>query len=197
MSKVLQALHAVMADIGAVEKGGVNKFQKYRYRSIDDCMAALQPLLVKHRLLMLPSYKGGGLRVDHEGDTGMFLTTVECEVSFVSVDDGGECRVVFAGQGADKGDKGLYKAFAGALKYAITQTFCIPTEGAKDAEADSPVLRMPQAEVVKQAREWLLALGAVKTTKELDALRKKILDLPPAVKNELRIAYAEAEGRLS
>jgi hypothetical protein len=46
--------------------------------------------------------------------------------------------VVTAGEGADVADKATNKAMAGALKYAIMQTFMVPTREMNDGDGDTP-----------------------------------------------------------
>lgn len=135
-NKVLTSLHAVMAEIGAIGKTNVNSFQKYNFRSVDQAMSALQPLLLKNRLILQPCYQDEKL---HEQEKG-FSATAVLNLTFHHVDDGSSFLVRVPGQGADSGDKALYKALAGAFKYAIFQTFCIPESGT-DAEHESPEVK--------------------------------------------------------
>jgi hypothetical protein len=55
--------------------------------------------------------------------------------------DGSSISAVVIGEGMDSGDKASNKAMAVALKYALLQVFCIPTEDTKDPDADSHDLK--------------------------------------------------------
>lgn len=141
---VYNKLHAIMAEFPSVPKAHVNSFHKYSYRSADDILAALKPLLVKHGVLMAVS--GSDVKTDTLNES--ILTTVEMTVTFWDPDDLGpviSCRAF--GQGVDKGDKGVYKAITGALKYALLTNFLIP--GSEDPEQDSPTIT-PSPEPVKE-----------------------------------------------
>lgn len=93
-------------------------------------MGALQPLLVKHGLVLELLYSDP---VIHPGEKG-FSIFLGLDFNLVSVVDGSESGGRFYGQGYDPGDKALYKAKAGALKYAIYQTFMIPVGDRMDVE---------------------------------------------------------------
>ncbi len=53
---VYAAIHAVAADLATIgiAKDHVNAADDYKYRSIDDVLGKLAPLLAKHRLCVLP-----------------------------------------------------------------------------------------------------------------------------------------------
>jgi hypothetical protein len=53
---VYAAINAVTADLSelGIPKARVNRVDDYRYRSIDDVLAVLSPLLSRHRLCVLP-----------------------------------------------------------------------------------------------------------------------------------------------
>lgn len=138
---VLRAIHAVSAALAKVgiSKDRYNKEQKFAFRGIDQVMNTLAPLLVEHRLLIIPRFfdrvmvekttKAGGL---------MFNVTVRGEFHFVSVDDGTEVVANTFGEGQDTADKATNKAMAVSLKYAVFQTFCVPLDAADDPDSGSP-----------------------------------------------------------
>ena len=67
--------------------------------------------------------------------TALFYVTVRAEFDFVSAADGSRHTVVTYGEAMDSGDKATNKAMSAAYKYALLQTFAIPTEGDNDADA--------------------------------------------------------------
>jgi len=78
----------------------------------------------------------------------MFHATLWIEYHFAA-SDGSEIVALTAGEATDSGDKACNKAMASALKYALTQTFSIPTEEAKDTEQDHPELSQEQPQKPK------------------------------------------------
>jgi hypothetical protein len=137
VGKVYAALHAVIAEIGAIGKNNTNSFQKYQFRSVGQAMAALQPLLVKHKLILQPNVTGYQM-MDQEKGAGCVLML---QLNFIHIEDGSSLVVSSVGQGSDSGDKAVDKALAGAFKYAVFQTFCVPEDG-MDAENFEPEVKM-------------------------------------------------------
>ena len=62
----------------------------------------------------------------HKG-TKQFCTIVKGIYSFIDVDSDERIDGSWAGSGTDTGDKGLYKAITGGIKYVLNTNFLIPT----------------------------------------------------------------------
>ena len=54
MAEIYQTIIGVMSDIGAIEKNKSSQRQEYKYRGVDDVMNALQPVMVKYGLFVVP-----------------------------------------------------------------------------------------------------------------------------------------------
>lgn len=151
MENIYQAINGVMKDIGAVGKNKRNDQQKYMYRGIDDVMTALSPAIQEHGIFIIPEVleqiremKTGVNRNGQE--TTLLYSIIKVKYTFTAL-DGTSVTAVVMGEGMDSGDKATNKAMSAAYKYALLQTFCIPTEEMIDSEQDSPeVRRKPQAE---------------------------------------------------
>lgn len=143
---ILSKLQAITADIGSIAKTNRNEFQKYNFRSISQAMGALQPLLVKHGVTLQPSFDRWQV-LEQEKGAGVLVSLA---LTFWASSDGSCLTVHSVGQGSDASDKAAYKAMAGAMKYAIFNTFCIPEDGA-DAEYASPdvTVKLPTAKSSK------------------------------------------------
>ncbi len=137
---VYRAIAAVMGDLAktGVAKNQINTFDKYKFRGIDDVYNALAPLLAKHGLVVLPRVleRHSEERTSQKGGA-VFYVTVKAEFDFVAAEDGSKHTVCAYGEAMDRGDKGTNKAMTAAYKYAMFEAFCIPTEGADDADAES------------------------------------------------------------
>jgi hypothetical protein len=137
---------AIMADMEAIGKGRENKQQGYKFRGIDDVYNLVQPIMAKHGVVMSATIladsheerpsKGGGL---------LIYRILKVRYSFVA-SDGSHLDTEVIGEGMDSGDKATNKAMSVAQKYAILQTFLIPTEDLKDPENDDP---QPAAKATK------------------------------------------------
>lgn len=138
MSAVSQAILHVMEDLArvGVAKDRTNQQQHFQYRGVDDLMNTLAPILVKHKLLILPRVQERTV-VERESRQGgaIFSVVLKVEYEFLSAEDDSS-RIVgpFYGEAMDSGDKATNKATSVAYKYACIQTFCIPTE-ADDPDA--------------------------------------------------------------
>lgn len=139
-NKIFTLIPKIMAEVGAIEKTRRNttQGQGYAFRGIDDVYLALQGPLSKHGVFYAPNV----LEVNREerqtkSGGNLIYTVLKVEFSFYA-DDGSTFKVVTYGEAMDSGDKSCNKAMSAALKYALLQTFCIPTEEDKDTENDSP-----------------------------------------------------------
>lgn len=132
---IFAKMHAIMTEIGAIGKDGTNDFQKYKFRGISQVVDALQPMLVKHGVIMIPQYSGLQLHTQDKG----YTATCNLQLGFISVEDGTNMFFASVGQGADSGDKAANKAMTAAFKYALCHGLAIrESEVGEDADSDSP-----------------------------------------------------------
>jgi hypothetical protein len=137
---VYQAISAVQKDLSTQ---GISKDRKnmqgsgYAFRGIDDVYNALAPFLAKHGLCILPRVLNRE-SIERQSKAGgaLFYITVEVEFDLVAA-DGSKHTIKTFGEAMDSGDKATNKAMSAAYKYACMQSFCIPTEGDNDADAQT------------------------------------------------------------
>ncbi len=120
-------LAQVMSEVQSVPKKGYNDFHKYNYVMEADLLEAIRDKLAQKKVFIFSS-------VDELIQEGT-LTTVKMTFTFVDGESGEQFSVTYYGTGDDKGDKGAYKAYTGALKYFLMKTFLVPT--GDDPEADT------------------------------------------------------------
>ena len=133
-----EAIPAIMAEIGAIAKSQRNKQQGFMYRGVDDVTNALQPLLHKHGVFIVPEVLEHK-REDRLSGKGNALIYSVCTIKYTFYAlDGSSISAVVVGEGMDSGDKASNKAMAIAFKYACFQVFCIPTEEMVDPDAETP-----------------------------------------------------------
>lgn len=139
-----EKISAIMSEIGAIGKDQTNKSQGFKYRGIDDVMNALQPLLVKHGVFVVPEVTEHK-REERKTNSGGNLLYSICTMKYTFfATDGSSITAVVVGEGMDSGDKATNKAMAIAFKYACFQVFCIPTEEMKDPDGDTPPPSTPK-----------------------------------------------------
>lgn len=144
--KILEALHAVMSEVGYIQKTGVNDFHKYSYASEADALAVLRPAMLKHGLILIPS-ANMPTEVDVHGNT---FVRVEYTLAHKDGDVWPE-KIAAVGAGNDRnrqggvGDKGVYKALTGANKYLLFKLFQMETGDDPEivSEADQSPPRDP------------------------------------------------------
>jgi|SRR5690606_16106923 len=124
-SKILQ----VMKEVEKVPKNGYNQFHKYYYATESDLTESIRPILIDAGLAFFATV----LDQKREGE----FTKVKMEFTLADTETGETLKSIFWGEGQDKGDKGLYKAYTGATKYFLMKTFLIPT--GDDPEGDPTV----------------------------------------------------------
>lgn len=141
------AICAVMKDVGYVQKTGNNTHHRYRYASDADLLRALQPAMASAGLAMFPSHVE---RHDVGEICHLIVTYTLAHVS------GETMHVQSPGSGsATRGseDKAAYKAMTGAYKYALRQTFAVPTGEDPEADEDPKTARRNESPAARAERQ--------------------------------------------
>lgn len=138
MASICEAIAAIMAECPAITKSQKNQQQGFMYRGVDVVMNVLQPLMIKHKVFVVPEVLES-VREERQTARGgsLIYTTLKVKYTFYAA-DGSSISAVVQGEGMDSGDKSSNKAMSVAFKYACFQVFCIPTEEMKDPDADTP-----------------------------------------------------------
>lgn len=136
--KIYSALCAAMDEIGAIGKDQHNKQQDFNYRGIDAVMNALQPVLIKNRIFVIPEIMEQ-TREERTTKSGSNLLYSILKVKYTFfAEDGSSVSAIVIGEGMDSGDKASNKAMSVAFKYACFRVLCIPTEEMKDPDSETP-----------------------------------------------------------
>lgn len=170
MSKIHESIAAIMADCPAISKSQKNQQQGFLYRGIDVVMNVLQPLMIKHKVFVLPEILET-IREERTTNKGgkLIYTILKIKYTFCA-DDGSYVSAVVQGEGMDSADKSGNKAMSVAFKYACFQVFCIPTEEMIDPDATTPE---PSRKVVKCSCCGNEVVGNAKMTAETIIDRSK------------------------
>ena len=195
---VYRAINAITAAFArdGIPKTHTNLKDQYQYRSIDDVLNRLGPLLAKHRLCVLPRVLKHRTK-QCAGEQDAMLVSVRLLAAFdlVSARDG-SCHTVQAwGEALDGGDKGTAKAMSSAYKAAMLQAFCIPV-ASDDADASSHRLKRP-ARAIEPPEGWpnwcdgiCDMIGLCESVDALDRVRTRHGALLAALKRERPELYA-------
>lgn len=159
--QIYKSMIAVMREIDFIPKDKKNPQQGYNFRGIDDMYNFINPLFKKHGIFILSEVLAEK-REERATKSGGVLIYAILDVKFSFVAEDGSC--VFSttkGEAMDSGDKASNKAMSAALKYAIMQTFLIPTAELSqyntENETHEPAPKQP-ANTKQVAMEKLKAL---------------------------------------
>lgn len=145
---IYKKMNLVMAEIGFVSKDQKNVQQGFKFRGIDQFVNSLYPALVKHGVFMAPRETRHSSELKEvtrsSGKAGVDKhVSIAMEYDFFA-EDGSKVTVgPIPAEGLDSGDKATNKALSAALKYALIQTFSIPTEDMAEADLESPEIATP------------------------------------------------------
>lgn len=156
------AVRKELAEKGVLKKGGKNDYDNYTYFSEAQYKELFTSLFSKHGLEM----KFTELSYDTFDGTGKQANGRMPKIKFTLFDTetGFYEDTEITGEGMDKGDKAGYKAYTGALKYYLADTFMVAT--GDDAEKDSPQETM-NTKAVRNA-----------TPKQVELVKKLVNDIP-------------------
>ncbi len=141
--QIFELIGKAMDEVGAIAKDSVNKQQGFKYRSIDAVYNALNPVLRKNGLFITPEVLDHKREERQTNSGGRLIYSILTMKYTMFAPDGSSVSAVVIGEGMDSGDKASNKAMSVAMKYAMFQLFCIPTEEMVDQDAETPPESVP------------------------------------------------------
>ena len=117
-------------------------YRDYAYRIYNpknslSALIALNPVLTKYGLFICPEILEQSREERTTQSGGMLKYTILTVRYTVFAPDGSSITMTVVGEGMDSGDKSSNKAMSVAMKYAMFQLFCIPTEEMIDSDSES------------------------------------------------------------
>lgn len=182
-------IRKALKDKGILKKEGNNTYDKYKYFSEAQYKQLFTELLSEAKLelsfteLSYETFEGSEKQSNGRMPKLKFILT--------DVDTGYWEETVITGEGIDKGDKAGYKAYTGAVKYYLANTFLVAT--GDDPEKDSPSEKMnTKTEKKATAKQVSIVKDIAKTMgKELD--EKWLSDLTMERASEFIAKYGGAK----
>lgn len=173
------ALRKDLKSKGILKKGGQNDYDHYSYFSEAQYKELFTELFSKNNLelkfseLEYNTFEGSGKNCNGRM-TRLEFTLIDIETGFFET-------TVITGEGMDKGDKAGYKAYTGAVKYYLADTFLVAT--GDDAESESPSENMNTKTERKASPKQIELLQKYYTGENLEKLLQvnnisKIEELP-------------------
>jgi ERF superfamily len=140
VGSIHERMAAILAELPAIGKDTRNEQQQFMYRSHDDVLNALNPLLAKYGVYVVPEVLE---RIPDRRETArgsvMYEVNLLVRYSFIA-SDGSWIAGSAWGEGTDSGDKATNKAMTMAFKNVLAQSFAVSTQEAQayDADGTSP-----------------------------------------------------------
>lgn len=148
------AVRKMLKEKGILQRGGKNDFDHYSYFSE-----------AQYKQLFTELFSECGLELKFtELEYGTFEGSAKqangrmprIQFDLFDIETGFFESTIITGEGMDKGDKAGYKAYTGALKYFLADTFMVAT--GDDPEKDSPDQKMNQRGTRKVSEKQLAIL---------------------------------------
>lgn len=124
-----------LVKMGTLEKKGKNTYDNYKYFTEAQYKDVANKILVEAGLELKPTevdyytYQVPGSKTPVGRIVTMKFTLTDMETGFYE-------ESIIRGEGLDRGDKAGYKAYTGAIKYYLANTFMVPT--GDDPEKETP-----------------------------------------------------------
>lgn len=156
-------LRCQLKEKGILKKGGTNKFDNYDYFTEAQYKELFTELLSDNGLEL--KYE----EVDYIPFDGSEKQPngriIKLKFYLCDIDTGFYETAISSGEGLDKGDKAGYKAYTGALKYYLANTFLVAT--GEDAEKESPEGKSSYTKRATPVKEKKVA-----SEKQLEVIKK-------------------------
>jgi len=204
VKNLYQRIAGIMADLGAVGKGGQTNYgERYKYHRIDDIDDKLREALITNGVVATVSSIDNRV-LEHFEETdrqGKPRTTwyAECtlQIELVNVDKPDERLIIHGwGQGIDYSDKATGKAISYAAKAAYLSAFHL--RGQPDSEQDD--IKRQEAALDKRDRVYvtdaLKQIAECKSLEDLAQLGEIFKDKSPAIQAALRTGYIARQRQL-
>lgn len=130
MQTLVGKLAQIMADTPWVEKKGRNTFFNYDYAKESDILDAIRDRLAANGIFVFTSIESMEFRETSKktrDGSPMNLVFVKTKHTFSDGESGETVEVNGFGSGEDSGDKAIYKAITGAMKYFVSKNFLMST----------------------------------------------------------------------
>ena len=197
--QVYAAISRVMADIGTsgIAKDRRNQEQKFNFRGIDDALLAFSPLLVKHGLIVAPSYADKVIEARQTKSGGTtYNVSLSGTFTFTSIHDGSQWVVgPFFGEANDGQDKAVSKATSVAERNMFYLTFVVPHEAAIGGDPDEADEPEPAA---YDLAPWFQQIDEATDLDALNAIADEIKasSIPPMALRNIRSRWAQRQNAL-
>lgn len=173
---VHQAMLLIQAAIGVIAKTVKEETDlRYAFRGVDEVVNAIQPLLIKHGVTVVPESEEMLTRESKPTRNGGKAWCIVILVTWRwTGPDGSSCKTQSIGEAQDWSDKGSSQAFSTAQRENFVKSLNIPTEAPHEYEerdelGDNPAPKSAGQQWLesRSADELLAEVGTIQTLDEL------------------------------
>lgn len=146
-------LRTLLKEKGILKREGRNTYDKYNYFSEAQYKALFTELFsecgleLKFNELDVKSFAGSP-NMPNGRRVSLYYELCDIETGYVE-------ETVVTGEGLDKGDKAIYKAYTGALKYYLANTFLVATGDDAEKDSDGEEEKKPKAGTKKATEKQI------------------------------------------
>lgn len=167
MKTIVQKLHEGFQYFSYLYKDKRNAFHKYTYVSEANVKEHAQKMCKELGILFHYSVVYFNQTVEQRGDSWITSAVVKIKYSFINVDDHNDIIEGYSyGTAQDTGDKALYKAITGGLKYIFFTTFLAPSgDEPEDDDIDAQISKTDTKAVPLSAKKTITKDSNVQVVK--------------------------------
>ena len=164
------ALRKALKEKGVLKKGGVNDYDKYsyfseaQYKELFTALFSDAGLELSFNEVEYNTFTGSEKQANGRMPKLEFILT-DIATGFYEV-------TTITGEGIDKGDKAGYKAYTGALKYYLANTFMVAT--GDDPEKESPSHTMNDKQEKKATEKQIDYIKFLCSQNDMELIRENI-----------------------
>lgn len=183
-------LRTALQKKGVLKRNATNEFDKYKYFSEAQYKELFTELLSQSKLELKfneleYSFFEGTEKQANGRMPKLEFQLIDCETGFYET-------TVITSEAIDKGDKAGYKAYTGALKYYLANTFMVAT--GDDPEKESPDEKMNKTVLDQKLIDRANEIGIVDLTKVAKYFKHESVD--QLTNEELKEAITQKEKAL-
>lgn len=166
-SKLYQKILKTQGDINNIGKDGNNTEQRYKFAQWEDIIKEVRKAAFKNNLLINITTAKKEMSQGESRKGAKFSTcNITVRISLIDVETGLSIKHFFHGEGRDYGDKSIYKAYTGAVKYGIIEIFLVPIgDDPENSEESKNATTILHDEVKKLKQERIELKKEVLTVK--------------------------------
>jgi hypothetical protein len=155
-------LWRILTTIERIEKDKHNPQGNYKYASEAAIKERFHPLFAELGLLLVPVSVSDLQTMPPSGGKSSYITTFIQTFDLLDLENGSTLSIQVPASGGDSLDKGVWKGLTGAIKYALTTMFLIPTGDDPEGEGVARERKRPEAKQAVSDPNAPIAEGQVK-----------------------------------